>query len=421
MNEIVLITRVRTLNKGNQALSAAWLAMAQRAFPGAIIRLIERRPRHLLQYTLKQIAATRDPIAAFEALTSKLALLAPGIELAGTRVSRPEILLDETIPPPPRFAALRQRLNLRGRLAAAGFYREEYRRRLSALERARLVIVNPAGEFFPREPLAAYYHLLDVYVAHKLGRRTAIVNHTMDIDDPTLKRLIPHIYRSLDLVGFRDEKSVPAFRAMGGAVENVLVTPDLALTTELRGTVSPRPGTVAVAINVPEAAAHGYLDGWSEVVAALLAEGLTVELVSNELPADQPYYEQLVRRHPALKIAGAGLGHDGYAQLLGSYELVITSRMHTGVLAMVAGCPVVPVEGASFKITGLFQELGVTVPVIRPAQPGWAGQVIAQARAMRSNRDGAAADYAAKLAAVRQRIVQLLVPRLQAAAAAGSN
>ncbi len=421
MNEIVLITRIRTLNKGNQALSAAWLSMIEQAFPDASVRLIERRPRHLLQYTLKQLARSRDPIAALDALATKLAGLAPGERLAGNNVARPEILLDETIPPPPRFAALRQRLNLRGRMAAAGVYAKDYRRRLSAMQRARLVVVNPAGEFFPREPLAAFYHVLDAYVAHLLGRPTAIVNHTMDIDDPTLHKIIPHVYRQLDLVGFRDEKSVPAFRAMGGDLKNVLVTPDLALITRLHTQTVPRASTVAIAINVPEAAAHGYLSGWSEVIANLRSYQLAVELVSNELPADVAFYEQIQRRFPDVKISGAGLDHDRYTELLGTYQLVVTSRMHTGILAMVAGTPVVPVEGASFKITGLFQELGVTTPVIRPATSGWASLVVEQAMEMTKHRTEAASDFTAKLASARERIVRLLVPRLQSAARATGN
>ena len=81
-DEIVLITRLRTLNKGNQALSAAWLAMLNRAFPATRIRLIERRPNHLCQYTLRQIAMARDPFRAFDDLATNLAKLAPGPEIS---------------------------------------------------------------------------------------------------------------------------------------------------------------------------------------------------------------------------------------------------------------------------------------------------------------------------------------------------
>jgi len=416
-NEVILITRMRTFNKGNQALSVAWLELLQQAFPTASIRAIERRPPHLLQYTLAQIARSRDPFRAFDGLTTKLARLAPGRDFVGDPDPDPRIVLDEAIPTPARFVALRQRLNVRGWGARAGYYRHAYLGRLAACQRARFVVVNPAGEFFPRSPEPAFYHLLDAHVAHKLGRPTAIVNHTMDIDDATLRLLIPRIYRDLALVGFRDGKSVEAFRAMGGDLANVVVSPDLALASQVGAAGARRPGSVAVAINVPEAAARGYAPQWIDVIRGLQGKRFEVVLVSNELPSDQAFYEQL-RRQLGVAIEGQSLDFDRYAALLGTFDFVVTSRMHTGVLAMLGGAPVVPVEGASFKITGLFQELGFSMPVIRPSSPGWVEAVIEQAAALQGRRDAVAGEIAAKLAGIRGRIADLLVPRLRAAEAA---
>jgi polysaccharide pyruvyl transferase WcaK-like protein len=414
--EILLITRIRTLNKGNQALSAAWLAMLERAFPTSPMRVLERRPRHLLQYTLRDVSRSRDPVATFDRLASELAKLAPGPELVGPVSGRVRILLDETTTPPQRFVRVRQRLNLRGRLATAGLYADEYKRRLSACQRAQLVVVNPAGEFFPREPQAAFYHLLDAAVARKLGRPTAIVNHTMDITDPTLRELIPPLYRTLDLVGFRDEKSVKAFRDMGGDNRNVLVTPDLALTGDCASSSARRTAMVAVAVNVPEARAGKYLTQWFAVFRGLRSAGLNVVLVSNELPADLPFYTQVMARFPEIALEGAGLDHDSYCRLLGTFDVVVTSRMHTGILAMVGGAPVVPVEGSSFKITGLFQELGFEKPVIRPGEGAWVREVLERTNELRQQRDVAVRETRARLGVVRDRIISALVPRLQAAA-----
>jgi polysaccharide pyruvyl transferase WcaK-like protein len=416
-SEVLLLTRIRTLNKGNQALSAAWVEIMQKAFPGAVVRTLERRPPHLLQYTLGQIAASANPRAAFDALSTELAKLAPGPGFIGPATGTGKILLDETIRPPARFAKLRQSLNARGWAARAGLYADEYRRRLAAIQRARFVVVNPAGEFFPREAAPAFYHLLDAHVALKLGRPTAMVNHTMDIADPTLRLLIPWIYKDLALVGFRDEKSVGAFREMGGDLGNVLVTPDLALTTAIGAPASRRAGTIAVAINVPEATAYGYARQWIDVLTGLREQGFEVVLVSNELPADQAFYSDVSRRL-GLPLEGQNLDHDRYAELLGGFDLVVSSRMHTAILAMVAGTPVVPVEGASFKITGLFQELGIDTPVVAPTRPGWTAQVVAQAVALRARREQAAGEVVARVDAIRERIFGMLLPRLRDAASA---
>ena len=417
-DEILLITRIRTLNKGNQALSAAWLAVVEQAFPATPIRVLERRPRHLLQYTLRQLQSARDPYAAFRAIAQKTARLAPGPHAAGGPPAPTKIQLDETIQPPQRFVSLRQRLNLRGRLAALGRYRPELLLRLAAMQRARLVVVNPAGEFYPREPQAALYHLFDAAIAHELGRPTAIVNHTMDITDPTLRAIIPRLYRELALVGFRDEKSVSAFREMGGDTKNVLVTPDLALTTQLTVPSSVRENTVAVAVNVPEATAGKYLEPWREAISGLERAGFKIDLVSNEWPADLPFYETLGGK---FAYVGRGLDHDRYGELLGTYAAVVSSRMHTGVLAMCAGAPMVAVEGSSFKITGLYQELGLQRPVIRPQGREWPAQVVEQVKQVTANRAAASADVLARVAAVRERILGMLVPKLRAVAAPPSD
>lgn len=415
-HEILLITRLRTLNKGNQALSAAWLSTLQRAFPSAAVRVLERRPPHLLQYTLRAVASAKDPVAAFDALSTRLAAQAPGPAAATSVRPTTAIQLDESRPPVVRFVALRRRLNLRGRLAAVGWYADDYRQRLAACQRARLVVVNPAGEFFPREPLAAFYHLLDAHVAQKLGRPTAIVNHTMDITDPTLRRLIPEVYRTLALVGFRDTKSVEAFRAMGGSIDNVLVTPDLALTTLITDSAPRRTREVAVAINVPEARAGGYLGRWRTAIANIRAAGHRIVLVSNELPADEPFYLELKQQFPELRIEGAALDHDRYGALLGAFEVVVTSRMHTAVLAMAAGAPVVPIEGSSFKITGLFQELGFSEPVIVPTSADWPASVVARVAELHASRASASAEVSARMTEIRERIHEQLIPRLQTAA-----
>jgi polysaccharide pyruvyl transferase WcaK-like protein len=413
--EVLLITRLRTLNKGNQALSAAWLGLLQQAFPGVPIRVLERRPPHLLQYTLSQLARSRDPYRAFDALTTKLARLAPGPAAVQPPDAAPRIMLDEAIPVPIRFPELRKRLVLRGWIARVGGYRHAYLQRLAACQRAQLVVVNPAGEFYPREPEPALYHLLDADVARKLGVPTAIVNHTMDIEDATLRAIIPKVYRELDLVGFRDTTSVQPFRDMGGDLGNVVVAPDLALANRPAAKLPRRPGEVAVAINVPEATNRGYAGRWFDVIRGLQAGGHRVVLVSNEAPSDRAFYEQL-KKQCGVSIEGAALDYDRYAALLGSFDLVVTSRMHTAILAMAGGAPVVPVEGASFKITGLFQELGLPVQVIRPTADGWVEAVVTQADEVRSCRDALAADLTAKIDAVRSRIADAMLPKLRAAA-----
>ena len=94
------------------------------------------------------------------------------------------------------------------------------------------------------------------------------------------------------------------------------LTPDLALTTDFRGPRVRRTGTIGVTVNAPEALARGYLEQWVDVIQGLLAAGFKIELISNEMPAELEFYGQMQRRFSGVTIAGAGMGHDRYAELL---------------------------------------------------------------------------------------------------------
>jgi len=412
--EIVLITRIRTNNKGNQALSQAWLAMLARAFPEAPVRALERRPLHLLQYSLDQFAKAPDPYRAFDAVARRLARTSRGPQTIGPPTKIPRIELDERIAPSSNFASIRARMNLRGWAARAGRYRLEYLDRLAAFQRARLVLVNPAGEFFPDDPNPAFYHLLDAWVSHRTGTGTGIVNHTMHVNDPTLRRLIPRLYRELAIVGFRDEKSVDEFRRMGGDLSNVVVTADLALTTAVDAPVSRRRGTIAVAIHVPDAINKGTARRWPELILELKAANFDIVLVSNEQSTDHAFLQEL-RSKTGVPVEGHGLDFERYAEHLGAFDFVISSRMHTSILAMCAGTPVIPIEGPSLKISGLFQELGVNTSVIQSTDPDWISRTRERAKELRDHREEASKDVIARVAAVRVRIDQALLPKLRAA------
>ena len=135
------------------------------------------------------------------------------------------------------------------------------------------------------------------------------------------------------------------------------------------------------------------------------------------MPMELEFYDEMKRLYPDVVIAGAGYDHARYCELLGQYDFVITSRMHTGILAMIMGTPVIPVEGASFKMTGLFEELGFAFPVIRPASDhDWVTRLVERATALRADRDAASQDVSAKIGIVRERVVSTLVPRLRAVA-----
>jgi polysaccharide pyruvyl transferase WcaK-like protein len=114
---------------------------------------------------------------------------------------------------------------------------------------------------------------------------------------------------------------------------------------------------------------------WSKLAKALIARGCRVSLVTNDFPTDRATLAMLAAQFD-LPIKGAGLSYTDYAALLGTFDAVISSRLHTGVMALTAGTPVIPVEGLDFKITAAMSAAGVPIPAVRPGDRAWVPTVM---------------------------------------------
>lgn len=410
--EVVVITRDVTNNKGNQALSVAWVNLVKSTFPSARVRIFDRSPHYLQRFQLSDLDHLgTHTFATFEKIATEMATL--NTESVEPSPGKHAIRLDESVRQRLPLRRLRERVNIKRWLAKAGAFQQPYLARLAAIKNADLVIINPAGEFFPSNPRPAFYHLLDAAIATKVGAKTAIVNHTMDVNSATLTEIIPKLYKQLALVGFRDHKSTDSFAKMGGSPANVMVTPDLALTTPPTTAKGYRHKHVGVAIQVTEASKSNLLSQWIDLIRELKRAGYAPVLISNEFPTDIDFLTRAAAE-TGVGIEGQQLGHTDYAALLGSFEVVVSSRMHTLILGMTAGTPMVPVEGSSFKITGLFEELQLPISVIQPGSPGWIQNVVANVGRVASERQALSALTVAQVSKASSQITRTVGDALKA-------
>ncbi len=87
---------------------------------------------------------------------------------------------------------------------------------------------NPAGEFHPTgNPDQTFRLLLLMAIAKKLGARTAIINHSVEITDPHLQALVAHVYRKTDFISVREQPSAERVLALDVPANRVHVAPDL--------------------------------------------------------------------------------------------------------------------------------------------------------------------------------------------------
>ena len=413
-SEIVLITRVRTSNQGNQALSRAWANELRRAFPGQPLRLLERCPKYLTQFSLAHLERSGDPVARFEAIAQRLCSLAPTGDCAGP-TGEQEVVLDLMRRPPRYFADFRARFRLRRLLIWLGFETAGYGKRLAAFRRAALVVFNPAGEFFVGARDVALLHLLDIRVAQLLGARVAVVNLSLEATDPTLDRIVPYVFDKCDLISFRDDESPARYLAMGGR-RTVLTVPDLAIVTHCppQSPASRRAAPhVGIAIHTDHARLRNQSESWVNVLFRLKENGILPTLISNDWSTDEPFYAHLMGR-TGVGVDGIGLDASDYVEFLGNFDAIITSRMHTAVLSVVAGTPFVAIEPGGFKMAGVLSKLGILEPPLSTDAPQWVDRLVPLVMQSLQMRAQIAESLKQKCAEARREIDAVLPPALKA-------
>ena len=384
--QISLITKTSTQNQGNQALSIAWRDFLATRYPHARVRLFERAPKHLKRYTTAALASERDPVAAFDRIARDLLRRMPAAP--GPDPSVWEVHHDPAQKQVVRFRRLRQMLRLRSRIAALNLGSSAYLNRLHHLTQADLVVVNPAGEFQRDARDTALHYLLETRCAQLAGCHTAFVNLSFEVADPTIIVLSDHVFKACDVLEFRDTESEAHFVANSGTAKP-LIYPDGAIMTNLERSPDRFGKGIALAINALQVRDHDLSGGWDSIIDNLRKAG-PVTLTSNEWTTDQPFWLKYLTLEE-VSCDGETLDCFDYAKSLASYDVVVSSRLHTCVLGLIAGAAVVPVETGTFKLTGFFNQIGMAKEPIRMGDDGWQERLLAKTKSI-------AADPAARVA-----------------------
>ena len=396
---IVLVTRAKTRNQGNVTLSRVWRDLLGQLFPDRRVIALERIPAFLKRYTLAQFESAAHPIAAFDAAAQQLA--DAGRSSPVDAWPGDSIELDRSAAKPIRFARLRHVLQLRQRLAAFGLFDAARTRRQGKVAQASLYVMNAAGEFLPKLTDTPIQYLLDLRAAQLLGVPTAFVNTSFEVEHPLVRRIAAHVLDKADILLFRDHASAANYRAGGGQIDP-MVRPDAAM---LHGNLQPpQPATarVALSFNGPATTKAGLGEQWLALARAIRAAGLEPVFISNEWFNDAMVWAAW-QASDGFAAEGENLDIDDYVAFLGGFDAVISGRLHTCVLAIESGTPVIPVETGTFKLTGLFNQIGL---IDRPEQPapGWEAPLVERLKAIVADKAGEGARQQAIIASAREKL-----------------
>lgn len=388
---VTVMTRLRTVNVGNEALSSELLRATAAAFPGHRVQPLERAPRFLARYSTSQLP--RDvgkALTLFESWASRLERLGRQAPLPdpGPQAESPVRLALDVAAAPWR-GRLKEKLQLRRYAARLGVYDREFISRLSLHRHAELALVNPAGELNPQSIDPPLRMFLELRAAQRLGARAGIVNFSFEIPDPFLTEFFGAVLAGFDFVSVRDHRSRAVLAAAGVPEPRLAVIGDLAFLTspsdtqkgaELAQRLGIGAGTIVLVINGKFG--HGTVDDWRRVVEQLAPLATEVVMLSNELSSDLPFARKLQRVAP-VRVIEEQFSYRDYAALLRHPRMVVSNRLHTAVLALVVGTPVVAIELIARRIKGVMEEVGYPIPVPLMTEPDWiAGTVAATHRVL---------------------------------------
>lgn len=214
---------------------------------------------------------------------------------------------------------------------------------------------------------------VELEMGSRLGLPVVLWTQSMGpFDSPRASTAIKRIAHCTDLVYFRDEKSAVAWRRTVSGVEGRVVADAvfaLARPSRMsqlfggkrRALLSVREWNRGVASDSFDQST--YADAMRQAASALLEEDFAVTALSTcqgvpEYAYDDSALAMRIFEGMKVEVDRDFHGPDVLLQIVAEAEVVVTTRMHLAIMALVAGVPVIAVA-YEFKTLELFRSLGL--------------------------------------------------------------
>lgn len=255
-----------------------------------------------------------------------------------------------------------------------------FRQELAELSMSDQVIYNAAGEFNTATSEMPILRLTQLWAARQTGSAIAMVNYSLEPASTAVVEAASAVFPTGSCFFPRDRYSADVSYECGAPLDAVHLVPDAAflvdsLTDDERELADARwkdmEAPIAVALS-----GHlgvGHEQEWIEVVRRVLKEGSPVVLVSSEYDSDIELMRSVAESCSGnVSVAPPFVGYREYMAYLGRCSLVLSSRLHTFVLAVVSGAPSMAIDQGKRKLTSALETVGLDRAVVPARERGWA-------------------------------------------------
>lgn len=378
MKKIFVISKNKTTNLGNIALTAELTSLFTRKFSDQSL-IFAGRPVGINLVSYQALNESVDYVKLFEkwkqAVLRRISDLTPvwNEKMSTLNVSYVEPSVTNTNKSFLSFKKFIKKLIVKE-------VTEKYRERMSAMLGADLVVYSGAGEVC--DDVTFLRQLLELAVLQAKGIRTCAINQSINLRNERMIKLCNSVYSRMDAIAVRGHHSKAKLVAMGVPEEKIFVCPDTAVLTKPNELTSP--GN-AVGINFTPYTRFST-EGMREVINYLRSMKYEVSFVTNNPHDDQRLIEFFIREfdvHPTEQLKE----HKGFSASLSKFRYIISSRLHTNVLSLCAGVPVVPIEGQFYKTIEMFDLFQYPIPVIDKNAKGWEFEIVDRIKILEKDYD----------------------------------
>jgi polysaccharide pyruvyl transferase WcaK-like protein len=362
MKRILLSTKLKTTNIGNQALSDELIKLASEFESDEVKFKLTGRPFGLDKYTYAYFGE-KNPIEKFENIAQAIAK--KGLKLDSTEFRPSNLKSAKTdLLDVEGFVVKTERLrkivrNIRKFIYSFFLFSNVYKSRLQLYKNIDYYLYSGAGEVGPTEFFLR--QLLDLRVAQIMGVKTCAINQSVEFPKGLSQEILVHVYSKMHKIVVRGDISKKILIDLGVNPDIMYVSPDTAFRTQtkyiLKQNLDKRIGINFTPITFNKDQVIPFLKNLSE-------KGYEMTFISNAPEADRVIAES-IKEVIDIEIDLTTMDYVKYSESMNKFDFVISSRLHTNELALTSCVPIIPIEGKVHKTQDVFGHVNYPIKAVK--------------------------------------------------------
>ncbi|WP_276373572.1 polysaccharide pyruvyl transferase family protein [Chryseolinea sp. H1M3-3] len=389
LSKILLITKLKTTNIGNQALSDEVIKLYERTPENLHVA---GRPEGLFGFSIEKLKKSEDALRTFEAwATSIVDILKPSMHtVVFVPVTRKVELLsfnDFKV----RNDKWYQRIKdvFRKYVHSDALFAKAYKKRFLTVAAADSIVYSGAGEVGDNNIFLR--QLLELRIAQKIGKKTYAINQSVEVVESPMRQICGFVYKQLDEIIVRGHMSRDNLVSLGVPLARIKCFPDSAFlnqtpSLEAREALRNRYNILKPAVGINATKVADDINAWEEIIKLLKKLGYNLYFISNDPVSDKVLGEHFAARHGLIPILEF-INYPEYSALLSNFSFVISCRLHTNELALTGSTPVIPIEGRHFKTKEVFNLVNYPIPVTNTGSSNWPDEIKQQIETLHSKNN----------------------------------